>query len=169
VQPTRRDDASRGPHRSTSHDARRGGRGRRGLLTGLASVGVASLAGCLSDGNGAAEDDAVFEEWLGDLAEYDGVEDRTGETEVAVTVGAGDDGLAFDPVAVAVDAGTTVVWEWTGRGGRHNVVDRDGAFESEYHDDEGATFEHAFEEPGTFAYYCQPHRSLGMKGGVRVR
>ncbi|ESP90042.1 halocyanin 2 [Candidatus Halobonum tyrrellensis G22] len=30
--------------------------------------------------------------------------------------------MAFDPAAVAVDAGTTVTWEWTGRGGEQDVV-----------------------------------------------
>jgi halocyanin-like protein len=138
---------------------------RRAVLAG-ASGGLAALAGCVSGGGGAPE--VSLSDWLGDLEEYGGPVDRTGRSEVVVTVGAGDDGLAFDPLAVTVDAGTTVVWEWTGRGGRHNVVGRDGAFESEYHEDEGATFEHTFDDERTYAYYCQPHRTLGMKGGVRV-
>nr|WP_264475540.1 halocyanin domain-containing protein [Halorubellus salinus] len=134
-----------------------------------AGTAAAALAGCLSSGSGGDDGDGELDDWLGALEAYDGPVDRTGEDEVAVTVGAESDGLAFDPLAVAVDVGTTVVWEWTGRGGRHNVVDRDGAFASEYHDDEGATFEYTFDETGTFAYYCDPHRALGMKGGVRVR
>ncbi|MFC6952931.1 halocyanin domain-containing protein [Halorubellus litoreus] len=142
--------------------------GRRALLAATAGTAAAALAGCLSGGGGDGGD-GELDDWLGDLDEYDGPVDRTGESEVAVAVGAGSDGLAFDPLAVEVDVGTTVVWEWTGRGGRHNVVDRDGAFASEYHDDEGATFSHTFEETGTYAYYCEPHQALGMKGGVRVR
>ena len=159
---------------STSDDAPGGGeqsgrRTRRAVLATTAGTAAAALAGCLSGGSDGDTDDSELDDWLGGLEEYDGPVDRTGESEVAVTVGAGSDGLAFDPLAVAVDAGTTVVWEWTGRGGRHNVVDRDGAFASEYYDDEGATFEYTFEETGTFAYYCEPHQALGMKGGVRVR
>ncbi len=137
-------------------------------MAATASTALAGLAGCLSGGSGG-DDGPSLDDWLGDLAEYDGPVDRTGEDEVAVTVGAGNDGLAFDPLAVTVDVGTTVVWEWTGRGGRHNVVDRDGAFASEYHDTESATFEYTFDDAGTYAYYCEPHRTLGMKGGVRVR
>ena len=151
-------------------DDERARTGRRTVLAATGATALAGLAGCLTGGSGSqTEDDSALEEWLGGLQDYDGPVDRTGESEVAVTVGAGSDGLAFDPLAVTVDIGTTVVWEWTGRGGRHNVVDRDGAFTSEYHDDEGATFEYTFEETGTFAYYCEPHQALGMKGGVRVR
>lgn len=79
-----------------------------------------------------------------------------------------DDGLSFDPVAARVSPGATVRWEWTGRGGRHSVVARSGAFESVYHDAEGATFEHSFGAPALFRYFCEPHRDPGMKGGVGV-
>ncbi|MFC7230941.1 plastocyanin/azurin family copper-binding protein [Saliphagus sp. GCM10025308] len=34
--------------------------------------------------------------------------------------------------------------------------------------DEGETFEHTFDETGTFTYYCSPHVSMGMKGAVVV-
>ena len=129
------------------------------LVTGSA----ASLAGC-GGGNGGSEN---YEDWFENVDNHDGEVDRTGQSEVAVAVGA-DDGFAFEPAAIRVDAGTTVVWEWTGEGGRHNVVERDGAFESEYHEDAGATFEHEFEDAGLFPYYCAPHREMGMKGGVRV-
>jgi plastocyanin len=141
---------------------------RRAVLAG-ATGGLAALAGCSRGGGGGNDAEAAsLDDWLGGLSEYDGVVDRTGEDEVTVAVGAGNDGLSFDPVAVAIDTGTTVVWEWTGRGGRHNVVERNGAFESPYHQDEGATFEHEFDESGVYPYYCRPHRSLGMKGGIRV-
>jgi len=33
---------------------------------------------------------------------------------------------------------------------------------------EGHEFEHPFEESGRFLYYCQPHKSAGMKGAVVV-
>jgi halocyanin-like protein len=160
MQPSgRRDDADAPP-------TRRHGVERRTVLA-AATGGLAALSGCVSSGDSRRE--ASLPDWLGDLEGYDGPVDRTGQDEVAVMVGAGDDGLAFDPLAVTVDAGTTVVWEWTGRGGRHNVVGRYGAFESEYHGDEGATFEFTFEDERAYAYYCQPHRTLGMKGGVRVQ
>ncbi|PSQ57584.1 MAG: halocyanin domain-containing protein, partial [Halobacteriales archaeon SW_9_67_25] len=32
----------------------------------------------------------------------------------------------------------------------------------------GFTFEHTFGEDGLFNYFCQPHKSVGMKGSVVV-
>ncbi|USZ70411.1 halocyanin domain-containing protein [Natronosalvus halobius] len=118
------------------------------------------------NGNGSAEYD--FDGYLDDANNYDGVEDHTGESEVAVDVGAGSDGFAYEPAAIVVDSGTTVVWEWTGAGGSHDVIAEDGSFESEMYGDEGETFEHTFDETGTFTYYCSPHISMGMKGAVVV-
>jgi plastocyanin len=132
---------------------------RRALLAATAG-GVAALAGC---GGGSEE----YGDWFANVDNYDGEQDFTGQTQVTIAVGA-DDGFAFEPAAIRIDTGTTVVWEWTGMGGRHNVVERDDAFASEYYREEGQTFEHAFETTGLFPYYCEPHREMGMKGGVRV-
>jgi halocyanin-like protein len=89
---------------------------------------------------------------------------------VTVAVGAEGNGgnFAFDPAAIRVSSGTTVVWNWTGQGAQHNVVAEDGSFESELTEEEGFTFEHTFSESGTYEYACTPHRSLGMKGAVVV-
>jgi len=138
---------------------------RRAYLTAVAGSlvtgSLAALAGC---GGGGSDE---YGDWFSNVDNYDGEVDRTGESQVVVVVGA-DDGFAFEPAAVRVDDGTTVVWEWTGEGGRHNVVERGGAFESAYHEDVGATFEYTFDDAGLFPYYCEPHREMGMKGGVRV-
>lgn len=135
---------------------------RRTFLAATAAGAAAGLAGCTSGGSSSG-----YGDWFGDVENYDGEVDLTGQSSVTVAVGA-EDGLKFVEPAIVVDSGTTVTWEWTGKGGRHNVVERDGAFRSEYHEKEGATFEHTFESTGVFPYYCEPHRSLGMKGGVRV-
>lgn len=135
---------------------------RRTFLA-TATSALVGTAGCIGGGGGGEG----YGDWFSDVDGYDGETDRTGQTDVTVQVGA-EDGLSFAPVAIRVDAGSTVTWEWTGKGGRHNVVERDGAFTSEYHDSEGATYERTFEETGVYPYYCEPHRSLGMKGGVRV-
>jgi halocyanin-like protein len=136
-------------------------RTRRAVL-GLAAGSLAGIAGCLGGGTQG------YDDWVTSIGNYDGVVDMTGTERPTVAVGA-NGGLDFAPAAIAVDAGTTVVWEWTGRGSSHNVVERDGAFRSEYHVEQGATFEHTFEEAGEFAYFCEPHRGQGMKGGVEVR
>lgn len=92
-----------------------------------------------------------------------------GEAEVTVEVGAGDTALAFGPAAVHVDLGATVVWEWTGKGGAHNVVAEDGTFESgDPVGEAGATYRYTFEQTGIYRYYCNPHRAVGMKGAVVV-
>jgi halocyanin-like protein len=89
---------------------------------------------------------------------------------VTVAVGASGNGgnFAFDPAAVRVSTGTTVVWEWTGQGAQHNVAAEGGGFESDLSSEEGYTFEHTFSETGTYKYVCTPHRTLGMKGVVVV-
>lgn len=130
------------------------------LVAGAGSLGT--LAGCLG-GGGTAE----YGDWFDGVDNYDGELDRTGREVVPVRVGA-DDGFAFDPAAIIVDAGTTVRWTWTGRGGRHNVVAEDGPFESPFYSAEAKTWEHAFDDAGLFPYFCEPHRAAGMKGGVRV-
>jgi halocyanin-like protein len=145
--------------------------GRLGLL-----ATVAGVAGCLGGGAGTSDDTTgetpSVESYLSRVKNYDGSPvDRTGRSSVTVTVGARGNGgyLAFSPAAVAITPGTTVVWEWTGKGGQHDVVAEHGAgFESDLVAAAGHTFEHAFEAPGPVLYYCTPHARLGMKGAVLV-
>ncbi|UVE49312.1 halocyanin domain-containing protein [Haloferax larsenii] len=119
----------------------------------------------------AEQETASFDGWFDRTDNYDGVHDKTGEDSVTVTVGAEGNGggFAFGPAAVKVSPGTTVVWEWTGQGGTHNVVEREnGLFESELTAEEGFTFEYTFEEAGEYKYVCVPHETLGMVGVVVV-
>ncbi len=119
------------------------------------------------DGGGGGGGPPDFGGYLDDANNYSEVVDLRGESEPTVEVGAGD-GLAFGPAAVHVDNGATVTWEWTGEGGSHNVVHTDGAFESDLTGEAGATFTHTFDSDGIYNYYCDPHRSSGMKGSVVV-
>jgi len=110
-------------------------------------------------------------DYLEGVGNFDGtVVDETGSGNVEVTVGAEGNGgaFAFAPAAVRIDAGTDVNWSWTGEGGQHNVVHEDGGFESQLTDESGNDFQNTFENAGTFLYYCEPHKSLGMKGAVIV-
>ncbi|WP_435125118.1 halocyanin domain-containing protein [Halobaculum sp. D14] len=141
------------------------GRGRRRFLGALGAVGAAAVAGCL--GGTGSGDSGPYGGWVADANGFDGVVDRTGADEVTVKVGAGD-GFAFAPAAVKVSPGTTVVWEWTGRGNRHNVVEKGDGYRSDLHAEKGTTFTHTFESVGVSKYYCSPHRNLGMKGVVDV-
>jgi halocyanin-like protein len=119
---------------------------------------------------GSASAQSGLDSWLEGVSNYDGVVDKTGSSEVTVEVGAaGNNGsFAFGPAAVRVDPGTTVVWEWTGKGGSHNVAAEDGSFESEMTSSSGHTFEQTFEETGVTKYACTPHEAMGMKGAIVV-
>jgi halocyanin-like protein len=142
---------------------------RRDFLRAAGGGTAAAAAGAATAGTAAAQ--PSFDGWLSDVTNYSEVVDRTGSSEVTVEVGVEGNGGAFGfgPAAVQVDPGTTVVWEWNGEGGQHNVVAESGGdFESETVAEAGFTFEQTFEEEGVVQYYCQPHRSLGMKGVVVV-
>ncbi|WP_368280055.1 halocyanin domain-containing protein [Halomarina oriensis] len=149
---------------STVRPARR--RPTRRAFLAVAAGSLAVGTGCLNDGSGGSGGEG-YGDWFDDVDNHDGAVDRTGQSETSVAVGA-EDGLAFAPAAIEVDPGTTVVWEWTGRGGGHNVVERDDAFSSPLLQAEGETWSYTFEEVGVFPYFCDPHRTLGMKGGVDV-
>ncbi|HKP84626.1 MAG TPA: DUF420 domain-containing protein [Blastocatellia bacterium] len=60
----------------------------------------------------------------------------------------------FEPKEVTVPAGTTV--EWTDVGGRHTVEADDGSFKSDTLV-AGGKFEHKFDQPGVYPYYCEFH------------
>ena len=114
----------------------------------------------------------TVDEWLAGTNEYDGtITDRTDADLVEIDSGASGNGsqLAFDPHAVTVSTGTTVRWSWTGKGGGHNIVFRDGDFGSEpVRAEPGVHFEETFSETGVFRYACEPHHALGHRGAVIV-
>ena len=165
---------------------------RRRFVLGTAAVAATgALAGCsgngdgngngngngMDDGNGDEEPETLEGRAMQFLEDnetrgWDGsIADEHGQEEVTVDVGAGDNGFAFDPAGVAVDVGTTVVFEWTGRGGGHNVVSEPGSdfeVESERTDEEGFTFEFEADEEGVLLYVCTPHRAQGKYGAVVV-
>ncbi|XVH33275.1 halocyanin domain-containing protein (plasmid) [Haloferacaceae archaeon DSL9] len=119
-------------------------------------------------GGNFLDDEPDYGGWFDDVDNYEGTVDMTGQDTVDVQVGS-EGGLRYTPAAVAVSPGTTVVWEWTGEGGGHNVSEQDGAFESEISSDAGVTFEHTFDEEGVYQYVCTPHEATGMKGAVVVQ
>ena len=114
---------------------------RRPLLLAVAALAL-SLAAC-----GGGDDD-------GDAG--DGGSDGASESATVEVVD-----NAFEPETVTVVAGGTVTWEWTGSAA-HNVSADD--FESELQDE--GTFEHTFDEAGTFEYVCTVHPT--MEGEVEV-
>jgi halocyanin-like protein len=129
-----------------------------------------TAAGTEGGGGGGPPD---FGGFLDNVGNFDGnVVDARGQGQVSVAVGAEGNGgnFAFDPPAVHVDNGATVVWEWTGQGGGHNVVsDGEGPIDSgEPVSSEGETYETTFDSDGIYNYVCEPHEGQGMKGSVVV-
>jgi plastocyanin/uncharacterized membrane protein len=77
----------------------------------------------------------------------------------------------FDPIGLHVEPGTTVRFELAA--GTHSAT----AYENRIPSDASAFdsgvvssggFEYTFEEPGTYDYYCIPHKSVGMVGRIVV-
>ena len=186
---------------------------KRRKFVGLLGVAAAAgVTGCTGSGNGDGGSDGE-NGGGGDNGSDDGTEeadnngdggggddgdtdedttDLTGQEEVEVDVGAGSSGFQFDPADIAVDAGTTVRWVWTGSGGSHDVTHADGEepyepggeqevpikrdaggenplFKSELVGDEGHEFTYTFEEAGTYDYVCTVHVTQGMAGSVEVQ
>jgi halocyanin-like protein len=115
---------------------------------------------------------SAIDDYLTDARLYEGtIADYTGQDQVTVSVGAGE-GLAFDPAAIRITSSTTVVWEWTGQGGAHNVASAEGS-ESDFDSgdavgEEGTTFEQSFDSTGIQLYKCTPHQGVGMLGAIEV-
>ena len=146
---------------------------RRQYLRTIGATGVAALtlpvAGCSAPSDGS-----------------DGSDGGDGSDTVTVDM---TDELTFDPESIEVSAGTTVRWTTVGSVG-HTVTAYDdgipdgavyfasGGFDSEsaardgYPQDgnvaEGESYEHTFETPGEYEYFCIPHELNGMVGTVTV-
>ena len=96
-------------------------------------------------------------------------------------VGLSADGMAFDPVKLAISAGETVCWQWKDAAMAHNVVEIEGEYDSSsdltginfgFNSGDPAMtvdFRHTFTEDNRVHYYvCAPHAQLGMVGQVTV-
>lgn len=137
--------------------------------TAVGATGAVGTAAAQEDGG--ATEAPEWPEFVTEANEYSSgeTEDLRGQEEATVQVGAGS-GLAFSPPAIWIDAGTNVIWEWTGEGGSHNVSGQEGEeYTSETVGEAGFTFEHTFETEGQInTYQCDPHAGQGMHGGVAV-
>lgn len=98
------------------------------------------------------------------------------------------DDFGFGPKTKTIETGQTVTWTNTSDVDHTVTAYEDeipdsatyfasGGFESERaarnHVTEGliapgGEYEHTFEEPGVYEYYCVPHESSGMVGTVQV-
>ena len=77
--------------------------------------------------------------------------------------------LRFSPSSVTVDEGDAVRFFWDGQILPHNAVEENGTFDSgDTKSNEDYRFVFLPGLNGTFEYYCEPHRSLGMVGEIIV-
>lgn len=72
----------------------------------------------------------------------------------------------FSPASVTIQVGDTVTW--IQRGSNHDTVSNDGLWSSGLMR-LNETFSFTFNNPGTFRYFCTPHRNAGMLGTVNVQ
>lgn len=120
---------------------------RRRVLQATGVALASALAGCGGGGDGGGSD-----------------------ADVTVEVGPGAQ-FEFEPETAEIAVGETVEWTWESN--NHTVTPEsipDGAtWEGEPERfDTGHTYSHTFETPGTYEYYCEPHRGAGMVGSVVV-
>jgi halocyanin-like protein len=156
----------------------------------IAAVG--GFAGCGGDGDGggtptvAGSEYPTLDEWLTETDvgpatdNYDGgLWDWTDRDSVTVDVGAEGNGgnFAFGPPAVLVSTGTEIRWSWTGEGNPHNVEaipdEQIGESDYEFSSGEavggsGVQYTRTLDTAGVALYHCEPHLTLGMKGGIAV-
>lgn len=122
----------------------------RRLAASLAVLGMLAFGACGGDDEMEEADDTS--------AGASSDESAAGGDAVAIA------DFNYKPAELKVAAGTTVTFT-NEDGFAHTVTAKDKSFDSG-NLDEGATFEHTFEEPGTYAYLCAIHNS--MTGTVTV-
>ncbi len=88
-----------------------------------------------------------------------------------IEMGPGTNQLAFRPRYAEVPVGATVVWK--NMGGSHNVVSGEdgndaGVWQAGAVNQEDFVLEITEAMLGEQPYYCAPHWSLGMTGGLKV-
>ena len=71
----------------------------------------------------------------------------------------------FDPTPFAATVNQTVVWGWS-EGAVEHTVTFDGGPTSDLQS--SGSFERTFTAAGSYPYFCQVHRALGMLGVVTV-
>lgn len=78
-------------------------------------------------------------------------------------------GTSFSSNDVTISVGETIRWENQDNALHTVTPDGHSEWSSVQLDATGESFEHTFNTPGTYNYYCNPHRSLGMTGVIRVQ
>lgn len=154
---------------------------RRFLATGGVALGML-LAGCSDSGTSSQQTTDGHDEGGSDHGENESGDHAnsigTPVEEASVEMVSNDDGHHFEPHVVHVETGGTVTW--TDESGSHSatayasdndnpqrIPDDAAAWDSGRLGD-GETFQHTFETPGVYDYFCIPHEAVGMVATVVV-
>ncbi len=77
--------------------------------------------------------------------------------------------FAFTPARIIINRGARVRWINTTSTFHTVTPDGHSAWQRWPTSSVGDTLEHEFTSTGEFAYFCEPHRSIGMVGSIMVR
>lgn len=76
---------------------------------------------------------------------------------------------AFSPQSVTIQTGDTVRWTHEGQNFHTITPDEHSEWARQEFPAGSGAFEHTFNTPGTFPYFCEPHQSIGMVGTITVQ
>ena len=81
-----------------------------------------------------------------------------------------DRNMVFNPEIVKIDVGDTVFWKSTDPGHNVQFISKNGIPEGidKFKSKVGKDTEYTFTTPGIYAYWCTPHKTMGMIGFVIV-
>lgn len=148
------------------------------LLAMLLAMGVAACGEDSSSDEGASDDAAQSSDAAGvkdapNVSAGSGSEDKTaagGGTKLVLAVKAGT--LEFEQPKLSTKAGTVMLLLTNPDATQHNIAieDVDGRLlgEGELVDSGGTSTVTAKLEPGTYTYFCTPHKGAGMTGTLTV-
>ncbi len=120
-----------------------------GILRFLAAVlGTAACTGCFSERSEGPAEPEVLQDTL---------------IEVRLT------DFAFTPAHIEINRGARVRWINTTNTFHTVTPDTHSEWQRWATTTAADTFEHVFATAGDFAYFCEPHRTIGMIGSILVR
>jgi chitinase len=78
-------------------------------------------------------------------------------------------GTSFQPQFLTNNPGDTILWTNTSSTVGHNVISSNNTWAASALFTAPGTFRVTFTTPGTYGYFCGPHRNFGMTGIIYVR
>lgn len=146
--------------------------GRRGFVTGLATIAIGVLSACSSSTPATSNASSASS----GAASGGSTSAPTGGATVKMT-----NSNQFDPATLTIAKGTTVTWDNISSTAHTATFDPSKAvnkadaalpagvtpFDSGMIQP-GTKWSHAFAAAGTYKYFCIPHESMGMLGTITV-